>query len=257
MAAVTLSFEQLWAMFQEVAKEQKEAAILLQKATLRSQELDKHLKELSEREERRSQDAALRSQEAALRFQDAALRSQELDKHLKELSEREERRSQEAVLRSQELNKVIDRLEKNLGGLGNSMGELIETLIASRLWEKFAGYPYNLQRAYRRIPIYNTENRIITDIDILLADSEWVMAVEVKREPDKDDIDHHIKRMGRIVKYPPAEVKGKKLLGAIAGGAVDPDIHDYAHQIGFFILELKGESVALVPPPPSFSPRTW
>ena len=159
MAAGTLSFEQLWALFQEVAREQREAA----------------------------------------------LRSQELDTHLKELSEREERRSKE-------LNQVIDRLEKNLGGLGSSLGELIETLIASRLWEKFVGYPYNLQRACRRIPIYNAENKVITDIYILLVDSEWVMAVEVKREPDKDDIDHHIRRMRRILKYPPAEVKGRSSL---------------------------------------------
>ena len=107
---------------------------------------------------------------------EATLRSQELDKHLKELAEREERQSREAVLRSQELNRVIDRLEKNLGGLSNSMGELIETLIASRLWEKFAGYPYNLQRAYRRVPIYNAEIRLLRTLTYFsqTANGSWL-----------------------------------------------------------------------------------
>jgi len=87
--------------------------------------------------------------------------------------------------------------------------------------------------------------------------SEWVMAVEVKREPDEKDIEHHLKRMERIRKYPPAEVVGKKLLGAIAGGAVAPDVHEKAYQAGFFILELRGENVSLVPPPAGFTPTIW
>ena len=195
--AEALTYEKIWALFQEVAEEQKETA-----------------------------------------------------RRIKELS-------QEADRRGRELDARIDKISKNLGGLGNSLGELIETLIAARLWEKFAAYPYNLQRAYRRVPIYDETNRAITDIDILLSNTEWVMAVEVKREPRKDDIDDHIIRMERICKYPPAEVKGKKLLGAMAGGAVDPDVRNYAYKAGFFLLELQGESVALVPPPEGFSPKTW
>jgi len=125
------------------------------------------------------------------------------------------------------------------------------------LWKKFAAYPYNLKRAYRRVPIFDETSREITDIDILLSNTEWAMAVEVKRRPGKDDIDHHIKRMDLIRKYLPAETIGKKLLGAMAGGAVEPEVQNYAHSAGFFILELRGESVALVPPPEGFSPKIW
>ncbi|MDR1950444.1 MAG: hypothetical protein LBQ38_13725 [Spirochaetaceae bacterium] len=152
----------------------------------------------------------------------------------------------------------VDKISENVGGLNRSMGELIETLIAARLWEKFNEYPYNLRRAYQRIPIFDENNRVLTDIDILLSDSEYVMAVEVKRELDKEkDIDHHLKRMELIRKYPPAECKGKKLLGAMAGGVVDPDVQDYAHSAGLFVLELAGESVELAERPAGFVPREW
>ncbi|MDR0644888.1 MAG: hypothetical protein LBG05_08340, partial [Treponema sp.] len=81
-------------------------------------------------------------------------------------------------------------------------GELIETLIAARLWEKFTDYPYNLKRAYQRVPLYDENNYIRTDIDILLSDTEWAMAIEVKRELNKkEEVDAHVKRMSLICTY--------------------------------------------------------
>ncbi|MCL2380459.1 MAG: restriction endonuclease, SacI family [Treponema sp.] len=173
-------------------------------------------------------------------FKEVAEQQKETDKQVKETSKR------------------VDALSKNVGGLNRSFGELLETLIAARLWEKFSAYPYNLKRAYQRVPLFDENSRVLTDIDILLADGEWVMAVEVKRESTKkDDVDHHIRRMGLARQYPPAETVGKKLLGAFACGVIDPDVRDYAHACGFFVLELKGEAVDLVPPPEGFSPRQW
>jgi hypothetical protein len=163
-------------------------------------------------------------------------------------------------LMSEVVNKMaakVDRVSENVGGLNRSVGELIETLIAARLWEKFSGYHYHLQRAYRRIPIYNERNETKTDIDILLSDTEWCMAVEVKREVEDKDVDKHLKRMELIRKYPPAEINGKKMLGAIAGGFVPPDTRDYAYAAGFFVLELTGEFVVLLDAPKDFTAREW
>jgi hypothetical protein len=152
--------------------------------------------------------------------------------------------------------KRIDKVTKNVGGLNRSMGELIETLIAAKLWEKFDAY--HLNRAYQRMPIFDESAHILTDIDILLLNDEYVMAVEVKRELNRTkEVDRHLKRMELILKYPPDQCKGKKLLGAIAGGVVDPDTRDYAHSVGFFVLELAGESVRLVEAPADFTPRQW
>jgi hypothetical protein len=84
------------------------------------------------------------------------------------------------------------------------------------------------------------------------------MAVEVKRELDRTkDVDEHLKRMELVRKHPPAEVAGKTLLGAMAGGVVDADVQRYAGESGFFVLELTGESMRLIPPPEGFVPRQW
>jgi hypothetical protein len=154
------------------------------------------------------------------------------------------------------LEKTVERVSKNVGGLNRSMGELIETLIAARLWEKFPRY--DLKRVYRRLPIYDETSSLKTDIDILLVNTTLCMAVEVKHELNRiDDVNRHLKRMQLIRQYPPEQVSGKELLGAMAGGLVDPDVKDYACKSGFYVLELSGETVRLVTPPEGFVPRKW
>jgi predicted AAA+ superfamily ATPase len=157
----------------------------------------------------------------------------------------------------QEMSRKLKDLGQNVYGLNTSVGGLIETLIAAKLWEKFSDYPYMLQRAYKRIPIYDENNNIVTDIDILLVDTDYAMAVEVKLEPDQKDIKRHILRMEQMRKYPPLELKASKLLGAIAGGFVSPDAREFAHNAGFFVLELTGESVTLAKPPKEFIAKEW
>ena len=152
----------------------------------------------------------------------------------------------------------VDRVTANVGGLNLSMGDLIETLFAPHLGEKFDAYNYDLKRMYRRVPVYDNDSLMRSDIDILLSNTTVCMAVEVKRwlETEKD-VDEHIKRMQLIREYPPAEVKGKKLLGAIVGAVVTPEAREYAEHNGFFVLELTGEDVCLLEPSGDFVPKEW
>jgi len=178
---------------------------------------------------------------------------------LTKLGEKVDKHEEENVEYRKEFNKILERIDRtneNLGGLNRSFGALIETLIAARLWEKFP--EYDLRRAYQRIPIYDEKRNAKTDIDILLIDTTICMAVEVKHELNqKSEVDHHVRRMQLIRQYPPELIGSKQLLAAMAGGVVDPDVKDYAYQAGFYVLELTGESVHLVPPPESFEPKRW
>jgi hypothetical protein len=186
-------------------------------------------------------------------------RMKETDKQMKETDKRLDRTVEQVDKTAKELEdlkKTVERVTKNVGGLNRSMGELIETLIAARLWDKFP--LYNLKRAYQRVPIFDEKNRIMTDIDILLSNTLLAMVVEVKHELNKEeDVNGHLKRMKLVRKYPPAEVAGKELLGAMAGGVVDPDVRHYAYENGLFVLELTGETVDLIPPPDGFVPQKW
>jgi len=155
------------------------------------------------------------------------------------------------------LSRLQDKNEKIIGDLGNSIGGLIETLIAGRVWEKFKDTPYrHVRQTSRRVQIIEGK-RVLTEVDILLFNSDTCMAVEVKREPSIKNVDYHVKRMDLIKKYPPVGTEGKRLAGAIAGGFVAAEVRDYAHQQGFFVLELNGENVSLAEMPDGFKAREW
>jgi hypothetical protein len=227
--------DEIWAVLKETDRIIKETA---RESSLRQAEFDRRMEET----ERIIKENA----------KESALRGSEFDRRMEET----ERIIKENAKRSAEMDKKFDRLGINVGGLNRSMGELIEILIAARLWEKFP--EYGLVRAYRRVPIYDETNRVRTDIDILLSNTDKVMVVEIKHELDKEKyVDEHLKRMELIRKYPPAETLNKQLLGAMAGGVVDPEVTRCAYDAGFYVLELTGESVRLVPPPAGFKPLQW
>ncbi|MDR2792208.1 MAG: hypothetical protein LBB61_00885 [Treponema sp.] len=156
------------------------------------------------------------------------------------------------------LAEKVDRVTTNVGGLNVSMRELIDTLFAPHIGEKFDVYGYNLKRTFKRVPLYDDTSRVRGEIDILLSNTTVCMAVEIKRWLDKtDQVDEHIKHLRLIRKYPPAEANGKRLLGAIAAAVVNPEVKEYAEGSGLFVLELVGEDVRLLESPQDFTPKEW
>jgi archaellum component FlaC len=270
MAAVTqepqmgLTFEKVWAAFMESREKFDKQTERFDKMSERVDRMSEHIDKVVERFDRQTEKFDKMSERVDRTSENVDKMAERFDRQ----TEKFDKQSEQVDRTSEHVDKVLERFDRqtekfdkmseNLGGLNRSMGELIETLIAARLWEKFNEYPYDLQRAYQRVPLFDENNRVLTDIDILLSNGEYVMAVEVKRELDREkDVDRHLKRMELIRKYPPAETKGKKLLGAMAGGVVDADVRDYAHSAGLFVLELTGESVKLVERPREFTPREW
>jgi DNA repair exonuclease SbcCD ATPase subunit len=163
-----------------------------------------------------------RTKEAAKKWQrEAAERQKEADRRQKEAAEefKELKRLQaETAEQMKETDKKLARLSENLGGLNNSLGSIIEILIAARLWEKFS--MYGLDRGFQRVPIFDENKRGVTDIDILLSDTDCAIAVEVKTNLNKKDyVDRHIERLELVRRYPPAEIaiNSKRVMGAMAG----------------------------------------
>jgi ElaB/YqjD/DUF883 family membrane-anchored ribosome-binding protein len=185
----------------------------------------------------------------------------ETERVVKEVGEKQketDRQMKETAEQMKKTDRRLDRLSENVGGLNNSLGSIIETLVAARLWEKFR--LYSLDRAFQRVPIFDNNKRGVTDIDILLSNTDCAIAVEVKTSLNrKEYVDRHIERMELVRRYPPAEIaiNNKRVMGALAGGVVIPAVMEYAHERGFFVLELAGESVRLAEPPAGFEPKVW
>ncbi|GHV65914.1 hypothetical protein FACS1894199_07970 [Bacteroidia bacterium] len=194
------------------------------------------------------------------REKDAAEFKEYVKQQKKEAAEAEKRREEESAEWHARCKKIDERLAsigENLGGLGLRIGGIMETLLAARSWEKFKAYNYGFERVYQRVRVYNGKI-LLTDIDILLSNGKYVMAVEVKNTLNRIEyVDDHVKRMEKIMHYPPAEVKGKKVMGAMACGVVVSEVRDYAFSKGLFVLELTGDAADLATPPANFTPQEW
>jgi hypothetical protein len=226
----TLSFEKVWAMFAETREQFRDIG-------LKQAKTDEQLTRLEQTVERVNKEVRESISES---IREVSLKQAKTDEQLTRLE------------------KTVERVSGNVGGLNHSMGDLVETLIAPHLGEKFDAWNYNLKRIFRRVYIYDETNTQRGEIDILLSDTTICMAVEVKRWLEKkENVDEHIKRMQLIHKFPPAEAKGKRLLGAIAGAVVTPEAREYAEECGFFVLELSGEDAQLLENEKDFQPKEW
>ena len=175
--------------------------------------------------------------------------------------ERQREESQKRFDRGmEESRKEFDRkmadLAENLGGIGNSLGEMTEAVFAVRLWEKFNefGYPFTKQGPRLK---FIKDGKVLTEVDFFLENGDYAMPVEVKTDLKKADIDKHIERIEKIRGYMDVRGDKRKLVGAVAGGVIRDDVLRYAQENGFYVVQQSGDAVAIVTVPEGFMPREW
>lgn len=184
----------------------------------------------------------------------------ETDRQLKESSADFDRRMQETDRQlkesNAETNKEIKALSKNIGGLNNSLGKLIERMFSARLWNKFNALGYEFTKGANEV-VFIENDRAIAEVDIFLENGEYAMPVEVKTHLRLEDVNEHIKRIELIRGYMDRRGDKRRLVGAVAGGIAPENTRDYAQKQGLYVLEQSGESVDIAKAPEGFTARIW
>jgi hypothetical protein len=159
-----------------------------------------------------------------------------------------------------EMRKTVRGLSKRLGGIGNSLGTLTEALFACDLWKKLNkyGYEFEGQAPNRK---FIEKGKVIAEADFFLENGEYVCLVEVKTQLTTDYIDRFLRRIGVIRAHLDRRRDKRKIIGAVAGGAVSKDfsedVMEYAHDLGLYVFVRKGDSVAVAELPEGFKAREW
>ena len=207
-----LTFEKVWAMFQETDRQMKET-------DRRMQETDRIV-------------------------QENALQMKETDRRLKETE------------------RLVKETSKQMGGLNNSFGELAEHLVAPGVVERFNELGFHFDAvAERGLKFFDKKGNIKAEIDILLENSACIIVVEVKSSPkigdndkDKDDIEHHKKRLSILRDHRPED--RRKILGAIAGAVFKKGVKEAIIAAGFYVLQQSGDTMEICIPE-GFKPSEW
>jgi predicted RecB family endonuclease len=97
-------------------------------------------------------------------------------------------------------------------------------------------------------------NGTLAEVDILLRNGDFSLAVEVKAKLEEKDIESHIKRMEVLQAH--ADSNTERFLGAVAGVIVKEAVRLYAQRAGFYVIEPSGDTVK-IDVPEGFKPREW
>jgi hypothetical protein len=218
-----LTFEQIWALFQETDRKMQEIA---EENRRISQETKQRIREITEENKRISQETDRKIRE---RFDETNLM---LDKRFKQT-------------------------HREVGALSNRIGEIVEHLMSPRLHEKFRSLGYRFENMSRDYDIYDSEDRHLVEVNVFLENGEYALAVEVKSKPSQEDVDDHVKRLELLRGWADRRQDGRKFLGAVAGAVIKTEVREYAFKRGLFVIEQSGETIEVNKPPAPWEPKTW
>ena len=155
-----------------------------------------------------------------------------------------------------ETDRQMKETGRRLGELGLRLGDVVEHIMSPKLHEKFAALNFHFNHSSRNHEIKDQNKRSLTEIDILLENGEYAMAVEVKTRLTSKDVKDHVKRMEILRRIADEHNDRRKYLGAVAGAVVTPEVLAYALKNGFYVIVPFGETVS-IEAPDSFKPRIW
>jgi hypothetical protein len=229
-----LTFEKVWAMFQETDRKFRETDRKFQDTDRKFQDTDRKFQDT----DRNFQDTDRKFQETDRKFQDTDRKFQETDRKF------------------QDTDRKFQDTDRKISKLGGRFGEMVEHLVAPNILEKFNALGFNFGKAGTNVRFKGPNMETLAEVDILLENGDVSLAVEVKAKLTIPDVQEHIARMEKLRRYADAHGDSRKLMGAVAGAIISGDARPFAHRSGFFVLEQAGDTVK-IDIPGDFTPKEW
>jgi hypothetical protein len=272
-----LTFEKVWAMFQEVAEQQKEGARQFQETREQFRETDKKFQEVAEQQKETSrqfketdkkfQEVSEQHRETERLFKENAEQQKETsrqfketDRKFQEVSEQHretERLFKENAEQQKETARQFKETDRIVGKLSNRFGELVEHLVAPNIKEKFNEMGFCFTKTGMGVDISDPKNlEDAIEVDILLENGDIVMAVEVKSKPNDKDLNDHIRRLEILRRHADKNRDKRRYQGAIAGAVMSESVRRYILKKGFYVIEQSGDTVR-INVPAGFKAREW
>ena len=110
-----------------------------------------------------------------------------------------------------------------------------------------------MERTSQRVKSHR--NGDCLEIDILAANGEYAVLIEVKSTLKIEDVNDHIERLKKFKDFFP-EYKDRRVVGAVGGIVIDEDSDKYAYKQGMFVIVESGDSVKIVNDM-KFQPKIW
>ena len=148
-----------------------------------------------------------------------------------------------------ETDRQMKETDRKIGELSNRFGEMAEHLVAPGIEKKFNELGYHFGSVLDGGQKIKDKSGIIrTQIDILLENSEFIVAVEIKTKPAKQDVEQHMQRLEILREYRNQYNDKRKIRGAIAGAIFPENVKTTVLEAGMYVLEQSGDTILLNKP---------
>jgi hypothetical protein len=196
--------------------------------------------------DRKFQDTDRKFQDTDRKFQDTDRKFQETDRKFQET----ERLMKE---QSQETDKVIKALSKNLGEIGNRLGEFVEHLVMPTVVRLFQAQGLEVHEVHSDVTAKRDGQGI--QVDLLVVNDGVLIAIECKSKMTTAYVDQHLERMNKLKRMLPT-YRHHQAFGAVAALVMPNDVAEYAEEQGFYVLVQSGETLT-IRNEPAFRAKAW
>jgi HAMP domain-containing protein len=142
-----------------------------------------------------------------------------------------------------ETERLMQRLEKNMGGLNNSIGEIVEMIVIPGVKEKMNAFRHTFTMASSGKEYSDTDGSTLTEVDLLLENCDEVMVVEVKTQVSKKWVERHLKRLEILRKKERITgMTGKTMYAAVAGIGFDEEARELAAKSGMYLIDINEDT---------------
>ena len=165
------------------------------------------------------------------------------------------------------LDKVLEKMDKNnskldennhkLGLLTNKLGSIVESIVIPGIVEKFNEKGFKFDSVSTNVEFLNEKkNGNLAEVDALLENGKFVIAIEAKTDLSVSDVNAHIKRLQALRKV--SRFKGKKIYGAVSTAIARKRPVSYALEKGFYVLQQPDVmAVRIIDFPKGRSAKAW
>jgi hypothetical protein len=148
-----------------------------------------------------------------------------------------------------ETDRQMKETDRKIGELSNRFGELAEHLVAPGIVQRFNELGYHFDDIIaERVKISGGKGKILTEIDLLLENSDYSIAVEVKTRPKAGDVEHHIQRLQILRAHKDRRSDRRKIRGAIAGAVFPKEAKEATIAAGLYVIEQSGDTMKIQVP---------
>ena len=243
--------EEIWKILREVSEGHKETDKLLKELSQEQKKTDRQIKEVSQQQKRTDlqiEEVSQQQKRTDLQIEEVSQQQKRTDLQIEEVSQQQKRTDLQIEETNQQMNKTDLRISKVGRRFDDKWGMMVESMVEGKVVELLQSRGIDVHETSSRIKRAYTDEKgepQAREIDIIAANGEEVVAVEVKTTLKPDDVKHFMETLKIFKKFFSA-YKNKIIYGAVAYLRSDAEAPVFAERQGLFVIRATGDSASII-----------